>query len=135
MGFFNKILKGLGFEDEEKQEKNTKEVVKNSKPVNATYNFDKKEKKDKKIKNEKVEIEKEENFSTKNNFSIDVVKINNQNEVQNVIERVKYGEKLIVNFSELDDEEIVRCLDFLSGAVYVLEKSIKKIESYIFLVE
>jgi len=132
MGFFNKILKGLGFEDDKPQERNKQVTTKNTKPINATYNFEKNEKKVVK-ENKEQSVKDVEVFG--NTFSIDVVKIQKQDEVQDVILRLKNGEKLIVNFSELEEMDIVRCLDFLSGAIFVLGKSIKKIESFIFLVE
>lgn len=59
--------------------------------------------------------------------------LNNYDEVRRVIDEVKAGKIVVVNFESADRSEAVRALDFVSGAVYALEGSLQKVGDYVFL--
>jgi cell division inhibitor SepF len=59
--------------------------------------------------------------------------LNNYDEVRRVIDEVKAGKIVVVNFESADKSEAVRALDFVSGAVYALEGSLQKVGDYVFL--
>lgn len=57
----------------------------------------------------------------------------NYDDVQKLIDRLKTGEQVIVNFANVDGVSFYRMIDFLSGAVYALNGTIQKITANIFL--
>ncbi len=59
--------------------------------------------------------------------------LNNYDEVRKVIDEVKAGKIVVVNFEAADKSEAIRALDFVSGAVYALEGSMQKVGDYVFL--
>lgn len=59
--------------------------------------------------------------------------LNNYDEVRRVIDEIKAGKIVVVNFESADKSEAVRALDFVSGAIYALEGSLEKIGDYVFL--
>ncbi len=59
--------------------------------------------------------------------------LNNYDEVRRVIDEVKAGKIVVVNFESADRSEAVRALDFVSGAVYALEGNLQKVGDYVFL--
>lgn len=59
--------------------------------------------------------------------------LNNYDEVKRVIDEVKVGKIVVVNFESADRSEAVRALDFVSGAIYALEGSLQKVGDYVFL--
>lgn len=142
MGFFNKILKGLGFEEEEeKTEKvkpvKTKEKKEKLKPEFASFDLNK----DNIDLTEKVEDKKEEIIeeevkpvTVSTSTSLDIIKVTNQVEVQRVVDKLKNGEQVIVNMSGLSASDLTRSLDFLTGAVYALNRSMQKVDEAIFII-
>ncbi len=54
-------------------------------------------------------------------------------DVQKLIDHLKVGEQVIVNFAKVDKVSLYRMLDFMSGAVYALNGTIQKITADIFL--
>lgn len=59
--------------------------------------------------------------------------LNNYDEVRRVIDEIKAGKIVVVNFESADKSEAVRALDFVSGAIYALEGSLEKVGDYVFL--
>ena len=123
MGFLNKILKGLGFEDEETLEinKEPKEVIKKDKkkktPINASYDLNKVSENgldDNKL-NQQIS-NKESCDVEESSLDLVVVKVKSQEDIQNAIQKIKAGAKIIVNIEALSSEDITRSLDFLTGA-------------------
>lgn len=110
MGFFNGILRGLGFEGE-KKEPQIKEPTTTYKENIAEYNLN--------------EIAQKEEIET--------LMPANQQEVQNIVDILKQGKAVAVNFELIKNNEFVRALDFMSGATYVLNGKIKKANNKIFL--
>lgn len=111
MGFFNGILRGLGFEGEKKEPQIKEEPVVYKENV-AEYNLND-------INETKEEL----------NSFIPA----NQQEVQNIVDILKQGQAVSVNFELIKGNEFVRALDFMSGATYVLNGKIKKVENKVFL--
>lgn len=143
MSFFSKILKGLGFEEDEekptKPEKQPKEKVKNKKlkPNFATFDLNQEDdlsvKQETKIEENKEEIVKEE--QPIKTASFDIIKVTNQVEVQNVVNKLKNGEQVIINMLALSEVDLTRSLDFLTGAVYALDKSMQKVDDAIYIIQ
>ena len=106
MGFFNALLKGLGFEGENKPksvEKEHNEVVN----VNTIAKYD--------LKNMETTKKEIKTFVPKN-----------QQEIQDVVNVLKTGEVVNVNLENFVVSEYTRALDFMCGAIYVLNGKIKK---------
>ena len=140
MGFFNKILKGLGFEDEEEEivkQPKAKKSKNNKKQsnVNATFNLNETSEIEKETTEEQIEEKILENTNQNDSLEFEVVKVKTQTDIQIVINKLKLGTKVLVNIENLSHEDIVRCLDFLTGAVYALNLKIQKIDEKIFLVK
>lgn len=118
MGFFNKVLKGLGFEDD--QPKQQKKVEEKQPQSEVTYNigaqYD--------LSSTPVAEEKKQ---TKEFFP------NNQIEVQKIVEYLREEDGAIVDLSDLQNSDYIRALDFLSGAVYVKNGKIQRLDSKKFL--
>ena len=143
MGFFNKILKGLGFEDEEentrsnaKAEKKKKEKVKVNNNVYASFDLNEEEISQKQ-KNEKVNEPVQETITepvqTESSFSI--IKVKSQVEVQDVVVKIKSGERVLINLSGMSGADITRSLDFLTGAVFALDKTMQKVDGNVYLIQ
>ncbi len=144
MSFFSKILKGLGFEeDEQKSPKEPKQKEKNKKEkLNPNFaSFDLKndveteQKKPEQVEKESVEPEIENNNSTLSAGSLEIIKVQNQVEVQKAIDKLKNGEQVIVNMLALSNADLTRSLDFLTGAVYALNKTMQKVDNAIFIIQ
>lgn len=54
-------------------------------------------------------------------------------DVQNLIDRLKMREQVIVDFSTLNQQSVFRILDFLSGAIYALGGSVQPLGDNMFL--
>lgn len=57
----------------------------------------------------------------------------NYDDVGKIIDHLKRGEQVIVDFSSTNQGVVARILDFMSGAVYALGGSVRKINADIFL--
>ncbi len=149
MSFFSKILKGLGFEDdEEKPTKPEKQVkVKDKKqklkPNFASYDLNETEiptepEKDKQEQDQTLDTIRNESVvkdETTINGTLDVIKVTTQVEVQKVIDKIKKDESVIVNMLGLSQSDLTRSLDFLTGAVYGLDKSMQKVDDAIYIIQ
>lgn len=54
-------------------------------------------------------------------------------DVQLLIDHLKMREQVIVDFSDINQTSVCRILDFMSGAIYALNGSIRQINKNIFL--
>lgn len=54
-------------------------------------------------------------------------------DVQNLIDRLRMREQVIVDFSTLNQQSVFRILDFLSGAIYALGGSVQQLGENLFL--
>lgn len=112
MGFFNGLLKGLGFESEKKDIEEKKENPSKETHINIGNGA-------------RYDLTKVKQKSTK------LLIPHSQVEVQQVVDELK-KEPLNVDLSNLEIKDYVRALDFLSGAVYALGGKIVKIKEKVF---
>ena len=132
MGFFNKILKGLGFEDEEehapvKQKPKQKKVKQEN--VTASYNLEKYTEVEE--KNHEKDVSQEENPPS---VEFEHVKVISQVDVQNVVQKIKRGQSVLINMELMSTADITRSLDFVSGAVYALGLSMQKVDDKLYII-
>ena len=136
MGFFNSFLKGLGFEDEEEPKKVKVKEKKDKKEKKVTASFDlnkfEDEALDKKEEVEETTVE-EQTPNTQNAFEI--VNVSSQVEVQEVVNKLKRGDKILINLSKLSGSDLTRSLDFLTGAVYALNLGMQKVDGMVYLIQ
>ena len=106
MGFFDGLLRGLGFEgpDKPKEQKQETKDVSVYENKGAEYDLTKQTKEVKPV-----------NFVP-----------NSEKEVQSIVDVLKSGKDVIVDLKNFDTKEYIRALDFMSGAVYALGGKIKK---------
>lgn len=139
MGFFDKILKGLGFEDEEEHiQKEPKEKVKKNKKqksVTATFNLNELETDNKKESTQEVQQSSNSETHTNPASDFEVIKVATQTEVQQVINKLKNGNKILLNTEELVGQDLVRSLDFLTGAVFALNLKMQKLDEKLYLIQ
>lgn len=139
MGFFDKILKGLGFDDEGeiKPKKQKKEKKQKSEKINASFDLKKEEESSEIYEDDLKHEEKIEQLENNNttNSSFEIIKVTNQVEVQDVVTKLKNGDKVLVNMTALSSQDLTRSMDFLTGAVFALGFSMQKIEESIFLIQ
>lgn len=137
MGFFNKILKGLGFEDEDVEEPKTKKIkekkVKNNTKVTASYNLNELEEEKQPETKEKIEEIQTEKKQEQSEFEI--VKASSQEDIQEVVKKIKSGLKVLLNIENLTSADLTRSLDFLTGAVFALDLKIQKLDERIYLIQ
>lgn len=116
MGIFDKFIKFLGFEGGEN--KKAQKKVKESKPINAQYKLN---------KGETLENDKEEKKE-------EILKPSSQEDIQNVITKLKQEKELKVDLSALSDD-IQRIMDFLCGAIFALDGEVISCEENIFIIK
>ncbi|MDD3438768.1 MAG: cell division protein SepF, partial [Clostridiaceae bacterium] len=63
-----------------------------------------------------------------------LVEPSSYDEVQSICDDLRSKKPVIINFEEMDKEVAKRMVDFISGAVYVLDGTIQKISNGIVLV-
>ncbi len=116
MGFFDKILKAIGFENVEEEnddKKNKKQRITSSK-------FD--------LRNKNTKKEEKEQKS------VEVNTPKTQGDIENISLKLLDEESILVNLSNFSEEDKKRALDFLSGASFVLKFKINKIEENLFFI-
>lgn len=140
MGFFNKILKGLGFEDEE-VEQPKKEKIKEKKPkketVIATYNLNEFENNLSKKTQQSKEVEKSiqsEDAPKAEQIEFELVKVKSQTDVQEAVKKLKVKRKVLLNVDGLSSIDLVRSLDFVTGAVFALDLNMQKVDDNLYLI-
>ena len=139
MGFFDKILKGLGFEDEEPtvQKEPKVKVKKTKKPnsVTASYNLNDLEKEQVKEKEQTIKENETVEESTNETTDFEVVKVISQEQVQMVVNKLKVGKKVLLNIENLSGNDITRSLDFITGAIYALNLKMQKLDEKLYLIQ
>lgn len=132
MGFFDWVMRGLGFDDKNKKEKKSNTAV-NGDDKYSNFNL-----------HERVEGETGamSSLPTSANFNsfglqpesnIIMVEPATHKEIQQVIDYLKQGQSIAVNLEGIADEDRMRILDFLSGAIYGLNGSILRWHGDLFL--
>lgn len=81
------------------------------------------------------EGEEEENLIVTNSGKVNVVVIEPKayDEAQEIIDNLKEGKPVVINFEDTDRELARRIIDFLSGGAYALDGTTEKISNYVFL--
>ena len=120
MGFFDKMLRAMGFQDEESEEKKEK---------NREADIDKKE--------EKIVVNSKFNLKNMQEDVLDdfdkIIKPKNQYEIEEIANLLLNGKSVKVDFIDFVEIDKTRALDFLSGVIFVLNGNIEKIEKTIYL--
>lgn len=133
MGFFDKILQGLGFEgnNEPVQKKVKKQKVTEDtySGLGAEYNFNKEKELE---KQQEMAIEEEVEKDT--NTGVIMKNPTTQSDVQDIIDEIKNGATIIVNLTGFSAPDRIRALDFLAGALYTLGGKLQPLEGNLYLV-
>lgn len=130
MGLFNSLMKGMGFESDKKEEE--KEKVEGTRYNNfengVGKSFSTNDFKPNEINNT---IPSFDGGVLGKNLIIYTPKDNN--DIKILIECLRRKEACIVNLGELNSSDADKILQFLSGAVYALRGSIKRLQGDLFL--
>lgn len=136
MGLFNSLMKGMGFGDDNKKKKPTA-TVENNKVENKYSNFDNG------LANSFVVNE----FKNANDITSQIPNLaggiggsnliiyapKDNKDIKILIECLRRKEACIVNLGLLKPVDADKILQFLSGAVYALKGSIKRLQGDLFL--
>ncbi len=131
MGFFDWVMRGLGFEDKDKKDKKTKTVEENDKYSNFNLH--------ERVAGETNSFDTMPTGTNFNSFGLQpesniiMVEPKTHKEIQQVIDFLKQGQSIAVNLEGIADEDRMRILDFLSGAIYGLNGSIHRWHGDLFL--
>lgn len=130
MGFFDKILSAIGFESDDNEPKPSKEKKNKKEQItSAKFNLSKSQEPESKelsrFGNTKQEKTEEE---------LEVFSPETQTDIENILTKVKNGDNALINLVAFSDEDRIRALDFISGALFIMEKNIKRIEGTLFLI-
>ena len=115
MGFFDKFLRALGFDNDEADEKEPKKN-KNSDLTNSKFDLSK--------------VESEEKAE-----EVKVFNPQTQEEIQDCLTKIENTKEAYINLENFSSEDEVRALDFISGALFILKKSIKRVDSNLFIIK
>lgn len=130
MGFFDKILSAIGFESDDDEPKPGKEK-KNKKEQITSAKFDL-------SKSQEPESKELSRFGNtkqeKTEEELEVFSPETQTDIENILTKVKNGDNALINLAAFSDEDRIRALDFISGALFIMEKNIKRIEGTLFLI-
>lgn len=130
MGFFNWVMKGMGFKGEESDKEPTESTQKYS-------NFD----------NGLAESFSTQEFKNANDISSQFSNLpsgiggknlviyapKDNNDIKLLVECLRRREACIVNLAKLKPSDADKILQFISGAVYALKGSIKRLQGDLFL--
>lgn len=140
MGFFDYLMKGIGFETDLKpvpQKKAKAKSIKDEKldSSEAPYNFafpSYNPSLDENEGSENIQVSTMQNgiASAKN---VIVYKPKTQGDIKNLIDFLRRKEPIIVNFASLPSEVAQSMIAFISGALYALRGSIHPIENNLYL--
>lgn len=82
------------------------------------------------------EIQEEENgvvIGEESGVKVVVIEPKSFDEAQEIIDDLRDGRPVIINFEDTDRELARRIIDFISGGAYALDGSTEKISNYVFL--
>jgi FtsZ-interacting cell division protein YlmF len=121
MGIFDKLMRALGFEEEDATQIEHDEPVKTKKEKKITVNskFDLKS------------VKEEEEFEKKLNF----YNPKSQVDIEEIAKNLIKGNDAKVDFNEFPESDKIRALDFLYGVIFVLEGKIEKVDKNIYLLK
>ena len=119
MGLFDKFLHAIGFDSEDEEETKIKKS-KNKEITNSKFDLSK-------VQNETKEKEEE--------IEIKVFNPETQEDIQNCLLTLKGKKEAYINLENFSDEDEVRALDFISGALFITNKSIKRVDGKLFIIK
>lgn len=130
MGFFDKILSAIGFESDDNEPKPSKEKKNKKEQItSAKFNLSKSQ------EPESKELSRFGNTNQeKTEEELEVFSPETQTDIENILTKVKNGDNALINLAAFSDEDRIRALDFISGALFIMEKNIKRIEGTLFLI-
>lgn len=129
MGFFDKILSAIGFESDTEETKPVKEKKNKKEQItNAKFDLSKNQ------TSQDKELSRFGNKQEKKQEELEVFSPETQNEIEDILKKVENGENVLINLVGFSDEDRIRALDFISGALFILKKNIKRIEGTLFLI-
>ena len=82
-------------------------------------------------KEEKVEEKEQERVVSFKDITISEPIV--EKEAENIIKNLKRSEPVVINFSACEDEVAQRVLDFVSGAAFALDGTMRKVSNGLFL--
>ncbi len=133
MGLFGSIFKGMGFEGDEKS---TKEVNVKQENINKYSNFDNGLANSfvvNEFKNSGEIAKNIPNFAGIAGRNLIIYAPKDNNDIKILVECLRRKEACIVNLGQLKPADADKILQFVSGAVYALKGSIKRLQGDLFL--
>ncbi|MDD2445928.1 MAG: cell division protein SepF [Clostridia bacterium] len=124
MKFFDRILKGLGFEVDDSPKQNQTRGIKNVDKVDLqNFNID-----------EETDFERLNALQKRVEPENKIINVKPQSlsEIQDTMDLLIKGNNIIIDLSEFNKEDIVRILDFISGVCYALNAEIQKADEVIY---
>ena len=146
MGFFDVILKSIGFDvddGEKKQKKAKKQKITDVAPktqMSAKFNLSKSQQPEVKIEQKQVEqpsiVEKDSGLSVQAEIgkNIAVFAPVSVDELGGIVDFTRKRLAAIVNLSNLTNTEMEKALDFLNGAMYAMRGQVSKLDAKLYLV-
>lgn len=123
MGFFSKLLRGLGIETEGSEKKKQ-----DKQPADKYANFNMHETKTPQMDSYSNDVVNSLNFGTGMPNMI-IQRPTSHKDVQKVADILRQGQAELIDLAGLDAQDSGRILDFLSGAIYALNGSIHRINA------
>lgn len=132
MGFFDWVMRGLGFDDKNKKEKKSNTAV-NGDDKYSNFNLHERVEGETGVMSSLPTSTNFNSFGLQPESNIIMVEPTTHKEIQQVIDYLKQGQSIAVNLEGIADEDRMRILDFLSGAIYGLNGSILRWHGDLFL--
>ncbi|MGI6677539.1 MAG: cell division protein SepF [Dehalobacterium sp.] len=113
---FDKMMGAIGFEVEE-------EIIETTEENNAQYDRERRQQKKANLLG----------LPSQRPVTVMLVKADSYEEVESIGQNIKERRPVIVNFDDVDKETAQRMIDFLSGAVFALDGTVRKVSVGTFL--
>lgn len=136
MGLFSSIFKGMGFEGDKKAQKRTKEGSMKQETNEKYSNFDNGLANSFSVgefKNPTDIAKTLPNFPGIVGRNLIIYAPKDNNDIKILVECLRRKEACIVNLAQLKSADADKILQFVSGAVYALKGSIKRLQGDLFL--
>jgi cell division inhibitor SepF len=130
MGFMSSVLEGFGV-DERRQVNKTviRPKRQNQKPKIRYENFNLHDKKE----NNHMQMNVN-NYASGATSNLVIYAPSSHKDVQDIVESLKKAQGCLVNLDQIDNNDVHRTLDFLSGAVFALNGKINRVQGDLFLI-
>lgn len=143
MGFFDIIMKSIGFDVDDGEKKSKKEkqkqqkVVENKPQMNAKFNLSQQKQQPQQTEQKQESIvERDSGLSVQAEIgkNIAVFAPVSVDELGGIVDFTRKRLAAIVNLSNLTNTEIEKALDFLNGAMYAMRGQVSQLDSKLYLV-